>query len=545
VLQALPFSVHHTPWLLEAAAEDSSPNAGRSFLVLETAHDPSARVRILDSAHGLARLGPTGEGNRELWELPTVWTPTTRSAAPHLNLEVVTRGQRSELTVSVPPPPEAGFATNGEEPEDLPDAARSFEKLLDHHVEASRHWLDGGEEESADLIRRASGLTIVPLHEFCERYWDLEKRKDAPLTLIVRIANEVAPIIDELASSPRRILRRERQLVPLGRAQQVDASCIRWLTRQPGRTMAQRAGPRQVVRAVVREPSIDTLENRVLRHFLELCRAAASRYLGNHQDHAASLRFVAVRRLRTQVDRLLREAPIGTVGRLDNVPEPNYVLQFDDRYSIIWTWYIRLIRQEKEKDDLRAWHHRVWGERCRTAVLSTLERTCLPRHSFRGQLALRGEAKFGSFYHGASTSGPWSFRRATNQHVLRIMSRSELLAHPILSPASVTACEFALVRHDPFETNVVSALVLAFCMHTPLDDDETTVARLHELEGLLAGLPFSMPTALILFTPHQPGTRALLQTGNRIATSVRIPLPEHQDMSPGWKALDNALAGLL
>lgn len=542
MLQAVPFSVHHAPWILGPESAGSLPKAGRTFLVLETAHDPLARIRILDSVQGLARLGPTGDGEKELWEVPTVWTPTTSGSGPHLNLEVFLRGKRSELTVSVPPPPDAGLATGGGEPADLSDAARSFEKLLDHHVEASRYWLDGGTNETGHLIQKASNLVLVPLNEFCEQYWNLENHKDAPLTLIVRIALEVAPLIEAVAASPRRILRRERQLVPLGRAQQIDASCLRWLTRQPGRTMAQRAGPRQIVRAVVREPSIDTLENRVLRHFLELCRAAASRYLSSHRDHTPSPRIDAVRRLRSHVDRLLLEAEIGTVGRLENVPEPNYVLQFDDRYSIIWTWYIRLIRQEQEKDDLRSWHHRVWAERCRTAVLSVLERTCQTKHSFRGQLALRGEAKFGSFYHGASTVGPWFFRRAPHQHVARVMERHELLTHRTLFGLAASACEFALVRHNPFDIDEVSAVAVAYCMNTPTNDDSSTAARLEELETLLTKLSLPMPAAAILLTPHTQGTRALQQSGAKNALSVRLPLPDSQDKSPGWSALERVLS---
>lgn len=538
----MPFRVTQEPWLPLGDQAGTTPTTGRAFVVLPTARDPNARARVLGTVHGLARLGPTGESDNELWELPIVWTPTTRSTPPHVVVELLSAGKRESLTIPVLQPPELPVQEAIADADDVAPADNaSFDEVLDHHVEAVRHWLDGGEEQSAHLIGRASGLTLLPLHEFCERYWQLEGRIEAPLTLIVRIATEVGPLVEQVAASPRRILSRDRRLVPLGRAQQIDASCLRWLTRQPGRTMAQRAGPRQMVRAVVRDPSIDTLENRVLRHFLELCRMAASRYLRNHRKHFGSPRMAAVQKFRAVVDRLLSQTPIGRVGQLNRIPEPNYVLQFDDRYSIIWTWYVRLIRQEQEKDDLRSWHQRVWAERCTTSVISTLECECVRPHSFRGQLALRHEAQEGCFFASASSLGPWAFRRTPRQHVVRLLRPSQVMQMAQIAPLSRCAFEFVLVRQSPFDASEISAALVVFTLFTPSDQDQDMLERLRRLDHVLSLAGTKVPVGALVLTPTAAGTRVLQQSHTQNVVGCRLPMPTTQDKSPGWEALRRVL----
>lgn len=547
--RATAFSTVKEPWPEQALSAEAALATGRGFVILPTANDPRARARVLETAHGLVRIGSTGEGDDELWELPVVWLPTTKSAVPHIEIELLSEGRRETCTLPVLSPPEPPQQIDGESSDD-PDktsalATDTFDEVLDHHVEATRHWLDGGEEDHADLIGHASGLSLLPLHEFCERYWELEDKVEAPLTLIVRIATEVGSLVESVAESPRKILRRDRRMVPLGRAQQIDPSCLRWLTRQPGRTMAQRAGPRQMVMAVVRDPSIDTLENRVLRHFLELCRAAASRYLSNNRSHSGSPRLTAVQRFRAQVDRLLRQAPIGQVGRLTRIPEPNYVLQFDDRYSVIWTWYVRLIRQEQERDDLRAWHQRVWAERCLTAVLATLERQCVRLTSFRGQLALRHEASEGCFFAAASSLGPWTFRRTPMHHVVRILHRKDVLRNAQLAPLAKLAFDFVLVRQSPFDEQDISAALAVFTLFTPADTDSGIGERLERLDNQLALVAPGMRSGALVLTPHTTDTQALQQSQTKNVVSCRLPMPTSQDKSPGWKALGRCLTAFV
>ncbi len=532
------------PWPRPAQPHKPGTGTGRSFVTLPTAGDREARGSVLETRHGLVRIGPVGRGRDELWELPVVWLATATSAVPHVQLELFVDGVRSKVTVTIPAPPPAPPATEDPAPDEADQRQPSaLDSIIDRHVEAVRHWLDGSEQEHARLVRRAASLTLLPLHEFCTRYWELENQVDAPLSLIVRIANDAADLIEQLATAPRRILRRDRQQVPLGRAQQLDASCLRWLTRQPGRTTAQRAGPRQMVRAVVREPSIDTLENRVLRHFLVLCRREANHYLRKHQGYRGSPRVRDVVALRSRVDRLLRHTPIGSVGSILQIPEPNYVLQFDERYSVLWHWYLRLIRQEQERDDLRVWHQRVWSERCKTAVLATLETLSTRHASFRGQLALQGEAVAGQFYTPISSHGPWVVGRTNAQFVVRMLDRDSVLRQASLTPLQTLAFDYVLAMQDPFDETRIRAAVAVFSLFVPDDDDTQCAARLERLDKQLPRPSGDMTLGAIVFTPHRPGTKALQQSTSLNIVSCRLPLPESQDRSAGWKALERCIMG--
>jgi len=217
------------------------------------------------------------------------------------------------------------------------------------------------------------------------------------------------------------------------------------------------------------------------------------------------------------------------------------VLQFDGRYSVIWTWYVRLLRQEQEKDDLRSWHQRVWAERCTTAVLSTLERECVRLHSFRGQLALRHEAQEGSFFASASSFGPWAFRRTPKQHVVRLLHRSHVLRLASVAALARLAFEFVLVRQSPFDANDVSEALAVFTLFTPDDRDHDVRERLDRLARVLCRADTIVPVRALVLTPHAAGTRTLQESDAKKVVGCRLPMPTSQDKSECWEALQREI----
>ncbi|MBV5332851.1 hypothetical protein JZU54_04670, partial [bacterium] len=78
-------------------------------------------------------------------------------------------------------------------------------------------------------------------------------------SLVTLVTRECLSEVEQVVRDLRKVLVREQQRVPLGRVQQVDAHCLRWLSRQPGRDAAEKAGGRQRILAVVRRESFDTL----------------------------------------------------------------------------------------------------------------------------------------------------------------------------------------------------------------------------------------------------------------------------------------------
>ena len=78
---------------------------------------------------------------------------------------------------------------------------------------------------------------------------------------IVRQARRMQPVLHDLERRIRRVLRRHRELTPLDRVQEMDRASMVWLSRQPGRSIAERAGASQRILATGRRENFDTLDH--------------------------------------------------------------------------------------------------------------------------------------------------------------------------------------------------------------------------------------------------------------------------------------------
>jgi hypothetical protein len=523
--------------------------------VLPTAGDADARVVLRDRGLDLARVGPTGRGDgEEIWELPVVWQGISRATIPQLEIEVDTGGRRARHTLCVSRPLRETSGTVGQPEEAEVERVGSETKdevpgridlLWRHHAEIVQSWCGGGPplDRGETVVRHAGPLSLVPLDDFCGDYWRQGRPQDAEHALIVEIARRCHSLVERLARSPRRVLRRERRMVPLAVAQQVDAACLRWLVRQPGRSIAQKAGPRQRVMAVVREPSIDTPENRVLRRFLELCAGEANWYARAYREFATSSKVVDVKQFDRLVRAMLRGSELRSVPPMVGVPEPNYVLQFDPDYSQVWHWYLRLIRQKREQENLRAWHHRTWAERCRIAVLAFLEKDSLGSSSFRGWAHLRGEPFYGTYLSRSTSAGPWAYRRTASGSVLRAVAREGLAGVPGLRRLAGTACDWALVIQDAFDSRHLHAALGIYSMHLIAETDAQLKQHLCELEACIRPTsgPADTPLRALVLVPSLDGTEPSVQSPGGHVTACRIPGPEDRGRDRGWTALGRCL----
>lgn len=187
--------------------------------------------------------------------------------------------------------------------------------------------------------------------------------KDAPAEIISVIAQRHFNLIKTVGESLRKVLRRERNKVNMGRAQQMDSQCLRWLSKQPGYTTAQKAGSKQEVLAVVRHESYDTLENRVFKDFLILCEREGSMYIATYQKtYPNSKRIDDVRRLVNLVSSILLFPVMDGISKLKSNPRPNYVLQKNVNYSVIWMLYQRLLKKYQIIEDLWPVRHMIIKE---------------------------------------------------------------------------------------------------------------------------------------------------------------------------------------
>lgn len=205
------------------------------------------------------------------------------------------------------------------------------------------------------------------------RLW-LARREpfDPRLAVIVRHAGELRTLLSTLARHPRRVLRREHRLLPLHRAQEWDRRALLWYARRPGRTLAEKAGPGQTVLALAREEDLDTLENRVLRHLLQLSRQAAGEWCEAHARLRGRERYRGVERYGRITGALARD--LAAIGVRLPAPDarPNYPLLFDARYRRVWAAYRELLRERWRRDEVRRWAHRLFDDVVRILVHATL-----------------------------------------------------------------------------------------------------------------------------------------------------------------------------
>jgi len=185
---------------------------------------------------------------------------------------------------------------------------------------------------------------------------------DAPESLVVEIARRHRFHIESVCREPRVQLRRRRELQLVDRVRQLDAASLRWLARQPGKTIAERAGPRERILAVRRFRSPDTLENQVLLDVVRRTGSMCKQYERLYRGYRQSGRVALVRDLGRAMAGLLEDPWTSEVRRISGIPTPNYALLSDRRYAPIWRLWQRILRQEQLFQSLEAWMPRLVAE---------------------------------------------------------------------------------------------------------------------------------------------------------------------------------------
>lgn len=226
------------------------------------------------------------------------------------------------------------------------------------------------EEKSKSIIRR-NWLAV-------RQVWIEKKSEKAIMALIVKLAQnkELLRIFDSIANNPRYILIRYRSNTRLDRIQEIDSACIRDLARRPGRSIYEKAGPRQELLAVQRAESKNTLENRVLFWVFVKMLERAWDYIATNEHHrlAGSSRVEQVASCSRRCDKWLLSESLHDVSsnHLHHPVQPNYTLQMDGRYKNVYGTYKDLLREQHIFDDAWEWQRNLWSESARQLLFCAL-----------------------------------------------------------------------------------------------------------------------------------------------------------------------------
>lgn len=242
------------------------------------------------------------------------------------------------------------------------------------------------EEFAAETLRR--------MNEVLARIQELEDSLDDPVSLwprlraawkraedeadprmaeIVKQAREIGPVLKDLEHRIRRVLRRTRELTPLDRVQEMDRASMLWLSRQPGRTIAERAGASQRILSTVRHENFDTLENRVFHAYVRLAALVAREWQREHRRAQGSDRYRIVDAFRLRCRALARDLETLGVGVAEPGVTPNYVLMQDKGYRTVRLAWERLLRRERILDDLWAWQAQTWTDFAVLAIVLAID----------------------------------------------------------------------------------------------------------------------------------------------------------------------------
>jgi hypothetical protein len=330
-------------------------------------------------------------------------------------------------------------------------------------------------DDLLEEIRATGSLSnAITWRTVCDRLKQLHNAPQDPnqprMALIVQIAQQLHGRLSDIVSAMRKILLRERELVPLHRIQETDNTCLRWYARQPGKTTPEKAGSKQRLLAIVRKESFDTLENRVLKDFMLRCSKEAAHYLNVEVGPRmqGAIRARDVRRYKSICNMCLTNPGFEQVSLPTPGTQPNYVLQNDLRYRKVWYWYRQLLRRADVEDQIWDWQTRTWADVMRLLVGAALERLTteygLRSRSIRDGVAfeklahaplrLRSEQSLGSRILPGSEPGPFLLVLMANGHpvkkaVMDVVHPDLSEQHPIAQLLGRTGGHLYLVLHEP------------------------------------------------------------------------------------------------
>ncbi len=282
-------------------------------------------------------------------------------------------------------------------PEESPvlDALEQFAQFIDEIYDAPKPHPIQWEGNPNRVAIRSVGRVL-------SKWRHAVKPNRPPSALIVRLARRLPHVLADVVGHPKKILQRRRAMEPINRLRELDSSCVRWLTRQPGNTLAEKSGHRRAVLAVQRYESVDTLENRVVRDLVKRCSTLARDYLRQHQAAYPDHEWIRMTADFLKLCRRLESLPqLQEVSGLPSLPKPNYVLLHESRYKQVWNAYTEVIRQQRRRQQLWAWRHRVFADMVTVAWMSAASRVLTDRlakkTAHRFDLRLRETPLRGSF----------------------------------------------------------------------------------------------------------------------------------------------------
>ena len=180
------------------------------------------------------------------------------------------------------------------------------------------------------------------------------KKRPLPVDRLYQAVDFCYKAVPEILRSVHTRLVREHSYLPVSQVRELDAACMDWMGRLPGRTMREKLGGRNSVLAVSRSFSTDTLENRVVCRFARIVSEKITKLLETTADKEVFDHGEGSELYLQRMQEFLRICTWG-VARSDLAlvsptvsGEPNNVLLNDQSYSKVWRAWQWLRRYDED-----------------------------------------------------------------------------------------------------------------------------------------------------------------------------------------------------
>ncbi|MBI9109948.1 DUF2357 domain-containing protein [Maridesulfovibrio ferrireducens] len=323
----------------------------------------------------------------------------------------------------------------------------------------------------------------LPWKTINSKLCDLAGKEEEPrMALIIHIARKMEKNITDVVNGARKILLRTRKMLPAERLAEVDTTCVQWLVRQAGRTLAEKAAMnRHQLLGITREESFNTLENMVLKDFILRCEQECHRYIQTEvrdkfkenkkaQDVNKFKNLCTVLKTREQLENVAAPPPGFS---------PNYALQNDSRYRLIWKQYQRLIRQEDEEDRIWDWQSRLWSDIVRVLVNTRLHSRSKMEEILNSNLSVRKEQNLGSRVYAGCEPGPFVDKKECPDFVLEIVHSDQAEKHPVTRKLGRTGGHMFLVANSLNE-DIRSRVIIIWAVHLASSENKLSWQALCE-----------------------------------------------------------------
>jgi len=217
----------------------------------------------------------------------------------------------------------------------------------------------------SERVGRNSQTKVIPLLDKITQF----QVADATQPLVISLKNryKLDKNLRLIAPKLRQQLRRQAELIPVGRIQEMDAYCLRDYTRRPGRNAPEKAGSRQELMGVKRYQDYDTPENRFLIYFAgRLLYRECLEFRKRFDEIDRFEKIIRSFRQQPEVKPILRKI------RRFQFTTPNYVLLQNPIYNSFYRAYLDFVAKRSEKEQIWGYRSQLLGDvvyACLTAAL--------------------------------------------------------------------------------------------------------------------------------------------------------------------------------